>query len=288
LRGFLPFAGRKALGICLALLSLLSVSTAFPAQPRKPSASRPIVKKPAPPKLSPIQLLARQLTANSVLEGETLLQACGHSNFKGLLWAFESAIDEIDQEKGEFESTAEFEARRERLTKAIDMPGGFVACSSPSDEVRLSYDADRQNFELSFDSDLVLAEDFKKTGTYVSRTAMGARANVTSYLSIKYHLNTKKSLARRVTECLAQSSYGPNRMYFYVPISDAARIKEDSIVIFSGKIVPPIFSKDRTPGNPTLDNPSDVYTVNLNLGFQIDSITVYDLGEAKELTRCSF
>jgi hypothetical protein len=286
--GFLPFTRCRKLGICLAFISLLSVNTAFSAQPRKPSASRPTVKRPAPPKLSPIQLLAKQLTANSVLGEETPLQACGHSNFKGLLWALEGADDELNQDKDEFESTVDFEERQRRLSSAINTESGLIVCALPNEDLKFVYNADQELFELSFSSDLIIDSDVKRTGSYASSTRLGVKMIVTSYLSIQYRLDLRTAIGKKSPACMAASLYGPNKVYFSVPISTARQIKNSALIAFTGTAEPPFFQKNESTGSPTIDDPRDVYSIDMRLNFSPKSIVIYDTAGFVEISRCDF
>ena len=280
---------KRYLGALVGIILGLSIGSVADgaAVKRLGKGSHSGARKTMPAAPDPIRLLSSRLATNSLLKNETPLDVCARSNFKGLLLAFDNSIHRLSAGKSEFESTPEFEDRQEVLTNALNQIGDVVACAAPTDNLMLNYDADRENFELSFDGDLILAKDFKRTGSYQSKTRMGARAIVTSYLSINYRLDSAESLKKQHTDCLASTSYGPNKMYFYVPAVDARNVKESGIIAITGKIIPPFFEKDERSGNPTLDDPSDVYSINLRLKFQLKSIIVYS-SRGVELTRCSF
>ena len=274
-----------------ALLAAMIVAVAMPGTAAPVAAAvkkrAPVARKPGTPKRTPTETLITALWLNSQRPGESIASVCAHTYFKSLAWGFEGVKDRIVPVKDEFETTADFNARRDRLLGALnDKP--IVICMPFDDyDMIATYDADNAKFTVTFKDELRVDLDYKKTGRYVSRTRMGVRATVTQYIDVSYVADMSGNIDTLARACFDKTGYSFERQFSFA--ADRARapdIKLAGRVALIGRIVSPIYSSDQSSGSPTLDDPTDTFSATLSVKFAPETLVVLDDG-GREIRRCS-
>jgi hypothetical protein len=228
----------------------------------------------AKPKTTPSELALGSILLNSVDQSADLYRACQHADFKTLAWGLEGIRSKIGISKSEYETEAEFEARKQKMEGALNFHGRVIVCQPLDDneDAPFEYDADRQVFKGSFRSHQNVWRDTKQLGKYVSRTRMGIRATVTSSLDIEYDVDMGESV-RKSSDCLKSDFL---RATYEVPVAreEAPSLKARGFLTFLGRIVYPFFESSETSGSPTLDDPHDVYEKDMTIHFRPDEVSV--------------
>jgi hypothetical protein len=257
-------------------ISCGSIAEAAPVKraARPVTAARKAVAKAAP-KMTPVEFLVAGISINSVADDKALYSACSRANVKSLLWGLEAYSSNLKLTKSEFETAAAFEARAKRMEDLLAQDEDVIVCQDVSDneDVSFAYDAERQQFDAAFDRDLRADLDWKKTGSYVSKTRMGASARVTSFFGIDYMIDMGPSLKDKKSACL-DTGYGFGKVKFKVPIplADAPATKAGAYLALRGRITKPFFDRTESSGNPTLDHPSDITQITMTAGFRLTAI----------------
>lgn len=269
----------------VALAALATLPTTASTQTRK-RAPAPQTRRAAP-KPDPVRLLVGAIAMNSIESGEDLQVACARSDFKTLAWALEGVRSRVAIAKGEYETQAEFDARKGKLEDTLNGQGDIVVCQPLDDneDAPFTYDAEREVFAGSFDAHQNVWRDVKRTGSYVSRTRMGVRATVRSSVEIEYNVDLSSTLGARRPSCL-NGSY----TFSYeapVPRAEAPLLKERGYLVFTGRLVAPFIVSDDSPGEPTLDNPHDVFERDLTVHFSPRSAAIVGPGGLRPWT-CEF
>lgn len=264
--------------VALAVVALPTLATlsAAAAQTHK-RAPAPQARRAAP-KPDPVRLLIGAIAMNSVGSGEDLQAACARSDFKTLAWALEGVRSKVAIAKGEYETQAEFDARRGKLEEALNGQGDIVVCQplDNNEDAPFTYDPEREVFAGSFDAHQNVWRDVKRTGSYVSRTRMGVRATVKSSVEIEYNVDLSSTLGARTPACLKG-----NYTFAYevpVPRGEAPLLKARGYLVFRGRLVAPFIASDDSPGEPTLDNPHDVFERDLTVHFSARSAAIVGPG----------
>ena len=259
--------------------SVMVIAPLSAASPKGSAHANPVH---AAPKLSPTAVLVGNVMLNSVAPGADLYQACKKSSFKTLSWAFYQLRSSLSPEKGEYETSGEYEARVQRLTSAINGSGEIIVCQPLNDneDAPFAYDADSGVFKGSFRNQFNVWRDIKRTGTYVSKTRMGARATVQASVDVEYNLALANSWRSANTSCLTTNYSGSS---YTVPVArdQAPLLKLSGYLVFRGHVVPPFVEGADTAGSPTLDDPHDVYERSITLHFEPTAVTVVGAGGLK-------
>jgi hypothetical protein len=182
------------------------------------------------------------------------------------------------------ETQAEFDARRGKLEDTLNGQGDLVVCQPLDDneDAPFTYDAEREVFTGSFDAHQNVWRDVKRTGSYVSRTRMGVRATVKSSVEIEYNVDFSSTLGNGRPACL-KGSY----TFSYeapVPRAEAPLLKARGYLVFTGRLVAPFIASDDSPGEPTLDNPHDVFERDLTVHFSPRAATIVGPGGLRPWT----
>lgn len=274
------FIWRCAVNFVILCFVLTAPGTlAAPTKATRQSAKPAPVKAPAKPpvrkvvpKPDPIARLARALRANSVAAGDDLYTACLISDFRELARSLSPLRGLLDQPKGEFETTAQYEERQAGWAAAMKNGRRALVCMPVSDrDLGFDYDADRGSFfgaaSLWMEPDL----DFKQTGKYVSSTRMGVKATVTSYLEVCYRAEFAK-----LTTSPACVNYGRIGLAVAVPIERAPAFKKNAYLAMVGEIVAPYIEYSETAGEPTIDHPKDIMTITLSVPMKLEDVAIVD------------
>lgn len=271
--------------IALAAGIALATVSAHPAAAARKRA--PVARKAPAPKLSPTEFLSGALRINSQADGEPLSAVCNRAAFKSLAWAFDGVKSWITPIKDEFETTSDFEARRDKMLSALNQRPIVVCLRFDDDAMVATYDADAAIFAVSFKDLLTVDFDSKKTGSYASRTRMGIRAIVTTYLDISYVADMSDRMAPLAKACFDKGGYSFDRKFrFAVDRTRAPAVKSGGTVALVGRIAQPIYSYDESTGSPTLDDPTDTLSATLSVKFAPRDLVVLDAG-GNEIHRCS-
>lgn len=224
--------------------------------------------RPPTPKVDPIERLSEELVLNSIgSDDENLASACSLSNFKGLLWALDGVVGHWNFDKGEFETSADYAARMAKMEDTVGGTRQTIVCKALRNETSfVKYDADQQEFSVDTFSLTNIASDEKDTGSYISSTRMGVKAKVYRSLRVDYEvgLKGKYDLAHQLG-CATRQFYS---IRFSVPANDAVSLRAAGYLVMLGHLKQPFSSKTEKSGEPTLDDPFDVYTVTLELKFE--------------------
>jgi hypothetical protein len=262
------------LAIALASLSL-NLAVAKTA-PKKARASA----KAIAPRIKPIDALINGIFLNSVVDQTSLYQRCLDSNVKAMLWVLEGYKDKLSIEKSEFETDVEFLVRKDKLDNALNGNRTIIVCQSVIDneDVSFNYKAEERHFVGSFSSNLRADLDWKKTGSYVSKTRMGISARVLSYMGIDYNIDMSSTLTSVKKEC-ADGRYGRVNFTVPIPLSDAPTVKRDGYLVILGRLQSPFFNETHDTGNPTLDDPRDVNQYVLTANFAPNEMLIVMPGD---------
>ena len=239
----------------LTILSVLLCSlTASPLEAAK-RRSRPAVKAK---KLTPVEVMIGQIFLNSYTEDDSLAEACARSNFSYLAVGLDMNADWMEVPKGEFETQQEFDKRDSKLA-ALMAERSVIVCEPVfnNPDVQLTYDADRERFSGSFMREHNVWRDVKQLGSYRSKTRMGVAATVRRSLEMNYDISLK--LPEGLKGCLA-GNYSSFSFSAAVPRAEAPGVKRAGRLIIIGKLVSPYSRKVDEEGDPTLDDPYDVFT----------------------------
>lgn len=249
-----------------ALLALLSPSTALAvplkAKPVRKSATRPA----SAVKVSDTEILARQFYANSVeADADGLYGPCNNARGDQLILAMDRMRSTLAgvATRSEFETKAEFEERQQNFASALQGEREVVFCF-PLDEadgaVTLRYDADKEEFVSYFDGELLLKEVFTGNGTYPSQNSMGVKVIVKAYNSIKFTITLSNE---NLANSLCHSGSTGYSIRFAHPRDAAVSLKRDGWLVVRGRLRWPIYQRHEKLGEPTINNPSDVFTTTL-------------------------
>jgi hypothetical protein len=260
-------SGLAAATLALVGLAGLDRHVARAAAPAKRSAHRAAAH-------DPIGTLVTAVTVNSVKPGADLYAACRRSSFKLLAWSLYGARNRLSIEKSEYETEAEFQARKAKLESLINFQGDIIVCQPLDDneDAPFTYDAETQAFKGTFRTHQNVWRDIKRTGSYVSRTRMGVRATVTASVDIEYDLNMP-SLDKMRARCL-KTDYLETSYSVPVAREKAPALKALGYLVFVGRLVAPFVDTSDSPGSPTLDDPHDVYERSITVNFQPHLVAV--------------
>jgi hypothetical protein len=254
------------------VLAILSVNVAVAKI--VPTKARTTAKATAP-RIKPIDALINGIFLNSVVDQTSLYQRCLNTNVKALLWGLEGYKDRLSIEKSEFETDLEFLVRKDKMDDALNGDRTIIVCKSVIDneDVSFNYKAEERHFLGSFNSNLRADLDWKKTGSYVSKTRMGVSARVLSYMGIDYNVDMSSTLSNVKNDC-ADGRYGRVSFTVPIPLSDAPAVKRDGYLVILGHLRSPFFSETHDTGNPTLDDPRDVNQYVLTANFTPNELLI--------------
>lgn len=253
--------------LMLAVL-VMPVSTSAAVKKRtRPAATT----KPQP---RPSEVLAGHMVLNSIFEGESVGSVCRRSNFQLLAVALEMNSGMLNSTKGEFETTADFQKRSAKLADALTQ-NPVVVCEAVYDnpDIDLNYDADSSSFKGGFKDNHNVWRDVKKLGSYRSKTRMGISATVKA--SVEFEYNVSLDLPDNLRGCL-QTTYSGSTFVAPAPRELAPALKARGTLAIVGRLVSPYIRKDESSGNPTLDDPYDVYTQTLTVHIKPERIVLLD------------
>jgi TonB family protein len=247
------------------------------------AASKRKKAKPDAPKMKPSEIFSAHLYLNRYKSGENLMQSCKRANFSFLTMALHMNADWLDVPKGEFETTDQYKEREAKLEKLMG-ENQVIVCEPTWDnpDIQLTYNADAQVFSGSFQRNHNVWRESKALGSYVSKTRMGVRATVKSSLEMNYDISLQ--LPNELKGCLA-GSYGS--LSFSAPAArdTAPGIKRLGRLVIVGQLVSPYIRTEDEDGNPTLDNPYDVYGRTFTLSLKPTRIVLIGT-EGEEVWSC--
>lgn len=255
----------------MALIAVL-VPAIVSAAPKKRPAARP-APRPAP-RLSNAQLLAGALTLNTIKPGDDVFAACRQSDFKTLALVFAKVKYNYVVEKGEFETEAEFGARRVQAEAAMNSVGDLIVCQPLNDneDAPFEYDADSERFIGRFKLHQNVWRDSKALGSYVSSTAMGAKARVQASAEFEYDVEYSDFSTWERSQCL--TGFYDKQYTVPVPRAQAPLVKAGGYQFVIGKLVWPFARQTQRSGIPTLTDPFDVYNRTVALSVRPERIGI--------------
>ncbi|WP_122928130.1 TonB family protein [Sphingobium sp. LF-16] len=272
--------GRLAL-LSGALAMLIAATMAQGAPARRPAAKQRAAT-PASKPLSPSQVLAGHLVLNRYTPATPIGAACRQASFKNLAIALNMNRELLTAAKNEFETSAQFSERSDRLQSAL---GGepILFCESLNDneDVPFAYKADEQLFEGSFYKNHNVWRDVKPLGSYRTKTRMGIPVTVKS--SAEFEYNVALDMPANLMGCVS-GDYG-YKFAVPQPIAGAPALKAGGKIAFIARLISPYVSEEESPGEPSLDNPYDIATQTITVHAQPERLIVLD-GTGKEVWSC--
>lgn len=178
-------------------------------------------------------------------------------------------------EKGEFETTAQFEARQaafserpllERLTSQDPIA---ISISPPPRQfdISLKYDADAARMMLQLskayfprECSLPLQSNSRKTGSYIGANAFGAKIKVTKH-EVDY---------------LCLTGADDTKVDFPLARDKDERVKATLRVLLVGQLVPPYASQAENYSSATISSPEEVMYRTYVLHMNVEQVWVYD------------
>lgn len=249
----------------------------------KPTGKRPATKHPLKSQPSPTDILASHLVINRYQPGDNLADTCRRTNFKNLAIALNMNREWIARSKYEFETTEQFEQRARKLTELLATDS--IAFCEPLDDnpdMSFAYKADDQRFEGSFSSNHNVWRDVKNLGSYRSRTRMGIAATVRASAEMEYEVNM--SFPSELRGCLT-GNYSTYKYKVPSTLAEAPLLKGRGRAVFIAKLEAPYIEAQERSGNPTLDDPYDVYTSTLIVRAKPERLVIID-SVGKEVWSC--
>jgi len=268
----------------LAALTLVTLIASVPASAATNRAGkRPAAAHPARPQPSPTEVLAGQLVINRYQPGDNLADMCHQASFKNLAVALNMNREWIARPKDEFETSEHFQQRAGKLTDLL-ATDSIAFCESLDDnpDMPFAYKADDQRFEGSFSSSHNVWRDVKNLGSYRSRTRMGIAATVRASAAMEYDITM--SFPSELKGCLT-ATYSTYKYRVPSTFAEAPLLKGRGRAVFIAKLEAPYISADQSSGNPTLDDPYDVYTSTLTVHARPERLVIID-GVGKEVWSC--
>jgi TonB family protein len=256
---------------CSTLLLACIVLGAFAA----PLSAKTSPTKHTAVNADPIKVLVGSIFLNSVDSSANLYRGCNQADFKSLAWGLKGVESKISISKSEYETDAEFQARKQKAESIINAGRKIIVCQPLDDneDTPFDYDADKGVFKGSFNFHQNVWRDTKRLGKYVSHTRMGIRATVTSSLDIEYDLDLGESLREVSNGCLS-ADYLSAKYEVPVPRAEAPALKASGYLVFLGRLSYPFFDTSDSPGSPTLDDPRDIYERDMTVHFALEELAV--------------
>lgn len=269
--GLVMFSRTAVVVGALAILFASANSDAAPAR-KGPAKKRPTA--PAPKPLSPTEILVGQLFLNRLQEGENMGDACRRASFKNLAVALRMNSSLIARQKGEFETNAEYSEQAGKIAGVLSGEP-ILICETLDDneDVPFRYDADNQLFDGSFSSSHNVWRDVKQLPSYRSKTRMGIPMTIKA--SIEFEYNVDFDMPSAFEPCL-QGRY----LYKFKvsqPLPGAPALKAAGKIAFQARLVPPYVSENEAPGEPSLDDPYDIYTFRITVHARPEKLSVIDV-----------
>jgi hypothetical protein len=280
-------------------MKLISIAAAASLLLGAPIGAKTHLNKSAAKQTDWSDTLAKVTFLNRDDPNSALYSACARSNFAALASALYSARHHISREKSEYETDADFAAFRHKAEDALNGANLLVVCQplDGNDDVPFTYDADTQTFQGEFIANQNVWREYKRTGSYVGQTAMGARAKVTTAVELEYNVNLKWDDAAadnlcqqygrepgchitfentpdpRGSQCIS-NDMGTYR--FKVPISrdQAPLLKSKGYLAFVGRLKYPFITDVGLDGDPTITDPRDIYKMMFVVDFEPEQVAV--------------
>ncbi|MEO7247380.1 MAG: hypothetical protein ABIW31_02910 [Novosphingobium sp.] len=205
-----------SIGIFATLL--LSISDGDAKGKPSPSAHRPQAVKP----LTASQILAYNLVINRYDEREGIASSCYRSDSVGLIDALRRNSDWMYHEKGEFETTEQYENQKAQIQETMKSSGSSIFCKYLTDSRfdLLSYNSDKQTFS-GYAPDSIIAKSVgKDMPSYRTTTRMGVPVTIHPYVTVAWEVNLSGHF-----DDACVSSDSSRKMVFSYPISNAALLK---------------------------------------------------------------
>jgi TonB family protein len=261
--------------VAAALLGVIAVAAPKSGPEAKASTHTMTTKK-----TDPTEILATQLVLNKYQSGEDFADVCRRANFKNLALSLGMNSELLTRGKGEFETSEQYAQRANKLAEVISRDSVAV-CLSPSTITSFSYHADDQRFEGELGETVSVWRDVKNLRPYRSKTRMGISVTVKPSLAMEF--NASLTFPSYPYGCLADDYH--HTFQFPYGTDDAPILKAIGRIVVLAKLEPPYVEKEDTPGNPTLDNPYDVYTHSTTVHIKPEKLVVTDY-KGKEVWSC--
>jgi hypothetical protein len=263
----------------------------------------PLAAKPAPTtkahgqKTGWSQTLATAIQRNSEGQYTSLYEACDRADFPALAAALYAARNNIAPDKNEYWTDAEFADLQRHAEDAVNTGGRLVVCQPLDDnkDAPFAYDANREAFDGEFIANQTVWRDYRRSGSYVGQTAMGARTRVHTGLEREYNLRlTWEYPIAPEADCrehglkpgcriqrgeLGEGGCVRNRAGTYnyevsVPRDKAEALKANGYLVFLGRLKYPFIVGLGLDGSPTITDPRDIDKMELVVDFTPEEIAI--------------
>lgn len=254
-----------------------------------PGVAAPVKKRPAASAKAPVakvsnsEWLARQVVLSRLDPSEPLAAPCSRTKFQYLATAMAANEDMLSSRKREFETEAEYQDRADKIS-GVMAKDSVVFCEPLNDNPDLSftYDTASHQFKGSFAREHNVWRDTKSLGSYKSRTRMGAAAIVKASVEWEYNINL--TINEVQASCL-KAGYGQADFQAPVAIDSAPSVKFAGRFVYVVRLIHPYVETSETPGNPTLDDPYDVYTKTTTVFARLEAVAIVD-GTGATVWKC--
>jgi hypothetical protein len=187
--------------------------------------------------------------------------------------------------KGEFESTAQYQARltswkggTKKYVFVVDKPQ-----EGPFKEYTFEYDADAEEMHLTIGNEYIVSDTFQLRsirtvlGTYVGANAYGVKKSITRMVENTYYLRLSSSSP---FELFSKGEYGSSKPAKFTWTMDraTARANKESLRIgLEGTIPSPEATQETSLTEPTIDFPRHILVYSRTLPFSLEELRVLNL-----------
>ena len=211
---------------------------------------------------------------NSYQIGEDLGATCRRTKFAYLATVLDLNAGLLTSQKGEFETDQQYQERSAKLAGV--MAGDSIAICEPlndNPDIEFRYDTENQRFSGSFSASHNVWRDSKSLGSYKSRTRMGIPMTVKA--SVEWEYDVSLTIDDTIPGCLS-TKYGSSSFSVPATLEKAPLIKYGGRIAYIARLAPPYVKTSETPGEPSLDNPYDVYTKTTTVYARLEAIAIVD------------
>lgn len=167
------------------------------------------IAHPAPKKMTDGEEIARAISVNMYPSMQSAAHICDGLQFRALSTTLNSFREVLSREKGEFETSAEYEQRSNNLNHALNDGGPLFACFNLNDDRNLEfhYNADKREFSLSLR--LLATVDYveKELGVQKGQSNSGVKFSWDLIYSLSSKLDISLPENSDGAECILPKNY---------------------------------------------------------------------------------
>lgn len=202
--------------------------------------------------------------------------------------------------KSEFEPTTDYEKRlAENATISLYglLTVDSILAFSINQDLDIKYNADENVLTVSLEGDFYvgeitergnykkyakfkLFEHYKKTGSYIGANAFNRKIQVEKGISNQYCI-AFNIMGKKVINNSYSAIKGDDCQEFkdsiILPAAEASKAKDNTAILFIGKLRPPYLDYGYSPGNPKIDYPYDIYRQYYSILMDVSEIWIYNI-----------